>query len=372
MASRTQRYRQQAADLALVRYGPEISALTALLKQAEETRRQTIGGAKTSMQVIQSAADLARPEIRDVYKTAIDTAAAQRAAIGVGPGSIEQAGLESRLAEEQAAALTDLSNRRVGAAAGYAGARRQAQQVYGQTIGQIGDRVRALSQEQGAYTSSTLFDLLGADAKARADAQRLSRQLANTRGNAWIAAGIDPATGKPIPGGKLDPKTQPNQGRGWASDSAQATAGDVIQTGLHAALRLKQGNVGREDAAAALRIGAKPRPIYRTIQVKNAAGQVTGTKQQKVLNPNGTPKMTPSLPQISQELYLQAALDMAYLGHLSKRTQTLLHRRGIKLNPLGVTTLGDYQQQVASRVGTGNLANRNRPSRPYYGPAYGR
>jgi hypothetical protein len=358
------RIRNQARDLAFVRYSPELSALTALLKQAQQTRSETIQSGRSAATAIQATVDRARPEVRNVYTAAQRTANAANkiaapslAALPAGnpfsaAAAIEQSGLQGRLGESQAATLSELSERRVDAAAGAAGQARQANTAFGKTAQQLGTRRQDIGREAGSFITSTIRDLMDANASAKADAQRIAAGLVNSRGNAWISAGVDPATGKPIPGGRLDPAAPQNQpaGKKWATSAQQTAAAAAIQSGFHAAAPLSTRGVSREDAAAALRTGAKPRPVYETVQTKDRTGRVTGTKQQKVLNPDGTPKMTSSVPKVKEELYIQAAIEMAYDGHLSKRTQRLLHKNRIQIAPLGVTSAGEYERRRRARI----------------------
>jgi hypothetical protein len=64
------RYRQQASDLTLIRYGPEVSALTALMRQAQSDRTDRIRTARSTASLIQNAVDQARPQIASLYAKA--------------------------------------------------------------------------------------------------------------------------------------------------------------------------------------------------------------------------------------------------------------------------------------------------------------
>ena len=54
----------------------------------------------------------------------------------------------------------------------------------------------------------------------------------------------------------------------------------------------------------------------------------------------------PGLPKIEDQLYLSAALDMAYDKHLSRRNQKLLHQNQIQIAPLGVTTYQEWLREL--------------------------
>jgi hypothetical protein len=354
------RYRQQAKDLAVVRYGPELGALTALLKQAQQTRSEQIGSARTANAAIQSSLDLARPEARNVYTAAQRTANAQNAitapslaALPAGnpysaAAAIEQSGLKGRLAESKAATLSELSQRRVDAAAGYAGTRRQAQRDYGKTLGQLGDRGRGITQEMGAYIGSTIADLTGADAKARAEAKRIAAQLNASRGNAWISAGVDPATGKPIPGGRLDPNAPQNQ-----PESAKPT---------------KPSKPTGADRTAAADYSKAQKWIER-LDNPTLHKQVGSNRKaaRHAIAENlllGNPKA--GIPAVPRPV-LSAALDMYFDGEIGNNTVRLLHQLGYKVGRLPGTVT---RRQRARSAPTGNLGRGRSRSTPYHGPGY--
>jgi hypothetical protein len=313
------RYTRQSRNLGIVRYGPELGALTALLKQAQQTRSEQLGSARTANAAIQSSLDLARPEARNVYTAAQRTANAQNAitapslaALPAGnpysaAAAIEQGGLKSRLAESKAATLSELSQRRVDAAAGYAGTRRQAQRDYAKTLGQIGDRSRGITQEMGAYIASTLEDLTGADAKARAEAKRIAAQINASRGNAWIAAGADPVTHKPIPGGRLDPDAPQNQ-----PESAKPTKPTGADRTASATFSRALGIIQQRDA-------------MKKNQVPDAKVRRAGLAE--LLLQGNRDDGLPAIPRA----ILSAALDMHYDKALSDNTVRLLHQAGYKV-----------------------------------------
>lgn len=372
-------FQRQAADLTLVRYGPELSALTTLLRQAQQDRNQTIRTARSTAGLIQSSVDQARPDVRHVYTAAGRTAAkAQRIAApalaGLPAGSpfaaaaaLEQSGLKGRLAESRAASLSDLDRRRVAAGEGAAYAQQAARREYSQTRGQIGQRAQDLSREEGAFAASTMMDLIAQRAQSRQEANRLAAQLTNSRGNALISAGLMPRFDKhgnligaaPIPGGRLDPNAPQNQPKPakpqpWASQPQQSKAGDTIHAALTEAQTLKHAGWTRQEALNDILNGVPDRPgkpIYRTIKTPGKPD-----RQVRVLNPDGTPKMTqpvPGIKAINEQLYVQAALDLAYEGHLSRRTQNLLRARRVRIGPLGVTTYGQWLKRLRAALAAG-------------------
>jgi hypothetical protein len=217
----------------------------------------------------------------------------------------------------------------------------------------IGDRDGDLARESGAFTSQTITDLIGADAAAQAKVDSQNATLGQSERNSQRSAGIDPDTGQPIPGGKLDPAVK--NAKKWASPTRQSAAADEIQRLLeHAKADAAAGETRGSSAQALLEgIPKASRPVYETVQVKHPNGTVT-TKQQRKLDPNTGEPIThddPGFDAAKSQLLASAALDMAYDGHLSRRNQKLLHDRGIQLGPLGLVTYQDWlkKQRAAAR-----------------------
>lgn len=377
MAKKTSKpdpYAQQAANLTTTRYGPEISALTALMRQAESDRDLRMRQATSGRQYAVGAVDQAGPQITSAYRgagRAVSPAFAQG-------GGIEAQALTARLGESQALAQSQLAARRVSAIEGEGAAKDAALRDFRTDQGKIGQRAVDLTHEQGAFTASTIQDLMGADASARADARKQQATLTQQERNSLRSAGIDPDTNTPIPNGPLDPKAHPgkgNGGKGWATTDAHTAASDEIARLLGEAKDNAASGESRADTAALLAAGIPQgsRKVWRTVKVKHANGTVT-TKQEKVLNPDGT-QVThddPGFAAAKSQLLLQAALDMAYDGHLSRKTQALLHSRKLQIGQLGdLVTFGEWlktpagqawrQAQTGGINRGGGRTNRSRP-----------
>lgn len=330
------RYVNQAKDLAIVRFGPELSALNALLKQAQQTRDETIKSGRTAATSIQSSVDLARPEVRNVYKGAQATADAANkiaapslAALPAGSpiaaaAALEQSGLRSRLGESRAATLSELSDRRVDAAAGAAGQTRQANTLFGKTQQQIGTRRGDIGQEAGAFIQSTIRDFVDSDAAAKAAAQRITAGLVNSRGNAWISAGWDPVHNRPIPGGRLDPNAPKNQPKA-AKPSKPTGADRTAFTDFSKA----QKWIKRLDNAGLRKHTGSNRKAARSAIAENL---LLGNRDAGI----------PAIPRA----VLSAALDMHFDGALDPNTVKLLHQLGYKVKRLpGVITRNQRARQ---------------------------
>jgi hypothetical protein len=336
-------YATQAQNITTSRYGPEISALAALMRQAEEDRDTSYRQAKTGRQFTVGAVDQARPQITQAYRGA---AQAIQPAFAQG-GGIESAALGARMGEAGALAQSQLAARRVSAVEGEQAARVQAQRNFTSDRAKIGQRATDLARESGAFTASTIQDLIGADTKAATDLAGRQATLTQQERNSQRSAGIDPDTGQPIPGGKLDPKANKPKGAGWASQEAQTAAGSEISRLINAAKGEMGNDVTRADVADLLRTGIPKasKVVYENVPILNAQGKPTGrTKRQPKLNGDGTPVTVddPGVDAAKSQLLLTAALDMAYDHHLSRRTQDLLHRNRIQIAPLGLVTFNDW------------------------------
>jgi hypothetical protein len=347
VAKRRNRFQQQAADLSLVRYGPEISALTALLRDAASSRDTRLTQATNARQAGVRAVFDARPQVEHAYEAAGQAVSPAF----VNGGGIEASALTARLGESAALARSQIEDRRVSAIQGEGSARQQILRDFAQDKGKITARALDLAREQGAYGASTLQQLIGDDAAAKAKARQdaADRQDAMTR--ALIGQGLLPGPDgslTPLPGGKADPNAPSNKPKKtWATPVQQAAASDTLQAALNEAKTLKASGAGRHEVAQLLLDGDKGRP-ERQVPVYDTT---TGKKK---LHEDGTPVMktvpaVPPLPQVKSQLLLSAALDIAYDGHLSRRNQRLLHERGVKIGPLGVTTYGQYQRQQQRR-----------------------
>ena len=162
------RFYRQAELEALIRYGPELSGLLELQRQAQQNRKQSIRGAKGNARAVINAVDVARPEVREIYDDADARLGRQTAMVAshnaeLGPVSdtisaaaaIEAGAAKERIGEAKAASLESLSDRRVGAAQGRQFAVQQANSEFVDQIGQILNRKQDLRKEIGAFTQLT-------------------------------------------------------------------------------------------------------------------------------------------------------------------------------------------------------------------------
>jgi hypothetical protein len=366
---RNQRWAREAAMQALVRFGPEASGLRALERQAKSTYQMTTKTAAGAAQTIVGEVDRARPAVKRNYDQAgLDAARAAHKVINpvmnsLGPAAgtlaaatkLSQGTGARRLAEERAASLTDLSQRRVQAVQGAQFAQANARDTLVGELAKIFERQQDLRRERGAFTAATAGQLREAardraqqmdiaELSAETQRQNSRRTQRQSERNSLRSAGINPETGKPIPGGRLDPKEKDGKGREWASSAQQQAARRDFQQALDYAKDFSRERAPRHEAANVLKRGlpaSEDEVIYDPQTGKPKVG-----KDGKRLKAPGTP----GVPAIKDELMLTAALDIAYDGHLSRATQRKLHANGIKIGPLGAKTYGQWKKTRPRRT----------------------
>jgi hypothetical protein len=350
MARRGNRWTRQAALEALLRFGPELSGLKALQREAEGQFRSSVHGARATARGTVQAVRGAKPEVRDIYHDARHATKDIGQVIGPDmagvPASLQAAisqettGFRNRMAESQAAALTDLTQQRVAAQAGKGAAIRSARDEFANQIQQVLQRRLDLAQEQGAYTSLRVGELRQ-EAQKRADQFALKQMgLTQSERNSIRSSGIDPNTGKPIPGGRLDPKTEKGK-KGRATRAQIGSAQDTVGLANSWVTRLRHAGLDRHDIAQVLLSGRES----STVQIHDPS---TG---KPVYNPDGTPKTkkVSAVPKIASQLLLSATLDQHFGGYVSEATRRKLHRRGIYLTDLGLVNLRDYRRKNKPR-----------------------
>jgi hypothetical protein len=347
---RNQRWAREAAMQALVRFGPEASGLRALERQAKSTYQMTTKTAAGAAQTIVGEVDRARPAVKRNYDQAgLDAARAAHKVINpvmnsLGPAAgtlaaatkLSQGTGARRLAEERAASLTDLSQRRVQAVQGAQFAQANARDTLVGELAKIFERQQDLRRERGAFTAATAGQLREAardraqqmdiaEMGAQTQRQNSRRTQRQSERNSLRSQGINPDTGKPIKGGVLDPNSPRYKDKGGSSgngktpwsETEQRNAQDDIEKAL---IYVRRGDPGKGDKAARRR-------LIGEMLVKGEPGSTDPL----------TGKVTGGIPAIPQA-YVAAALDLHFGRALSRKTVKRLHSRGVKIKPLGYPT----------------------------------
>lgn len=331
------RTRRNAQVNALLRFRPEEDVLLAAVRQAYANRRLATRQAHGQAEGLISAVAETMPAARKVYR---DQAKSQRFAADVygtdiaelGPvaDSIEAgAALERRTARDQLAqarsgTLTGLTQQRIAARAGEQFAVAKGRSDFIADIKEILAQKASLADRKGAFVQSEIARLADAAADRRIDL----RQISQSERNSQRTAGIDPDTGRPIPGGKLDPRPDPKD-RFDATPATYKDANKQIGKAIAVLGQLdpEKDPAGRHDYRRLLITGHDSQPIYAT--------DPTTGKRTPALDKNGIPKVTPEIPAIDKA-YAIAAVQMYYDGHISRQTIKTLHDLGIKVKRLPV------------------------------------
>jgi hypothetical protein len=338
MAKRN-RFASEAAMSAVLRYDPQLRALLELQREAQSTYKtgvaQARGNADASIATIQGAqrqvggfydqAGLDQARTASIVNR--DVAGLQglspdlQAAIG-----LEQANAASRVSSGRAQTLSGLSQQMAAARAGGQYASNKAYDDLVTALQKIGEQRMGILSDKSTFTASEQARLAG-EARDRALRVRLET-MGNTQSerNSLRSSGIDPDTGKPIPGGKLDPsaKKGPKRLPGGAKLATVAQHGafqDQVDS-LHAWIEAhKDDYKSRAEMAHDLSEGVP-------------ASTVTDPK-------TGQKIKDPGVPKASSQLALSVALDLGWDGAISRHgfqgqgNLGRLHSRGYSVKRLG-------------------------------------
>jgi hypothetical protein len=306
---------------------------------------------------------------------------------------IEQADYRRNLQESKAAELADLGSRRVSAREGAAFAVTNAASVRNSDLAKYNARYQALRQEKGAFealTTATLTDdarqrrqqlriamagLRERDRISRRSAQQQDRNsrrsAAQSERNSLRSAGIDPKTGRPIPGGKLDPSAPGKKGGATHSEYLKWQTG--IEEIASQAQRLKNAkdrhgrplNLSRAQLVDKLSAGRPAQTILVAtkdvgkIKAGDPLGEGLTPQEKKAVGAHR--QALPAIKPYAPDLRMSAALDIALFGHLTPATEKRLRRAGFSPKRLGLPTYGRYKRKTQQAY---NQAI-NQPGRPH-------
>lgn len=300
-----------------LKLGPEANALRSLLGELAggytRTRRVNASNARG----IVAATEQARPQVAGAFDQALSSVGAQRAALGKGgPLDPQAAAYERRVGEQRAGALNDLSDRSVRATEGQVFANTTARDEYLGGKSKIVGQLQDLARESGALTASTLGKLKD-DQLARGLTRRgqdvtagnSRRSTAQQERSSIRSSGIDPDTGRPIPGGRLDPKAKAAKVK-WASQEQHASARDEITRAVAVVPDLLKDAGGSRAEAIRLLIAGVP-PIRKDGVV-----------------------LDPGVKAVSAD-FARAAMNVALDGSLSRGDLKRLHNRRLRVKALG-------------------------------------
>ncbi len=328
---------------ATLRFNPERSTLRSSLEDAARQLSADIAAARSSSQATKATAERAAPKLRDVYGQAQGTAAQTQQDMATNFGAIpggsvvsgaasrDTAGTQRRLAEAMAGALAETTARATEAEAGRMFAETAARGRFGENVGKIESRLGDLSQEEGAFVSGRLAELGEESAARKFTARENARNRAQSERSSKRSAGLDPDTGAPIPGGKLDPKAAAKKAKKgeWRAPSAQTTFKDQVAKAVQqlkpykSKPRSKTAALFLQGAPASSRVDDKK---LAQLQKQNPGASITDLRRQAT-------QKAPALPAIPKTV-LTTALDVVYNGKISRATVRELHGAGIRVTKL--------------------------------------
>jgi hypothetical protein len=295
---------------------------------------------------------------------------------------IEQGDYQRNLQESKAAEIADLGSRRVSAREGAAFAVTNAKSEFVSSLAKILERHQDLLREKGAFTASTAQELQTAaqeraqqleiaNGRLRQQDRTSRRSTRQSERNSLRSAGINPDTGKPIPGGKLDPRAKAN-GHPASRDKHIEWQTDIQQI-ASAAQRLtnardKQGrplNLSRQQIVEKLSSGRPAQTVLAATRdygpYKKGDQLPEGLSPQEKKAAGAVRQALPAIKAYPADLRMSAALDVALFGHLTRATQRRLHKAGFSVNELGLPTYGEYRRRTRQAYNQ----QINRPGRPH-------
>lgn len=323
MARKRGRAWRQAHANAELRYGPQERALGALVQQARSDLKMdrklvagqaasTIHGARQSRRQLHkvysqaaSGLQVAQDDVKNAFGTAAVGADNPFALASDRESSAYRQRLTSAAANARKETVNLEGQARLGKLFGY----QQARQKFMDTRSQIQDQARQLGDERAVYTISEL-----------AKSQEAAAGRRNQRAVAKIQQGIDPKTGKPLPGSKAAERAKD---KGKKFDPASRSEGRLFGTDFSLALdyakEYKGQNTARADAARTLRRG------------------VSGNQGKGITR----------VPQIRNQLALSVGLDMAYNGFVTRKNVAKLRAAGIRVKDVpGAISEADWTKRA--------------------------
>jgi hypothetical protein len=301
MARKRNRFINQAALEALVRFGPELSGLKELQREAIMEYATGIKQAHGAARGIVGTIDQARPGVRKIYDDAGvsaskhasmlsgDVAALPGVANSIKAGAqLEGTHALAALRDAQSAALTDLQSRRVAAKEGEAFAVQRAHTELVDSLAKVLGRKQDLRREQGAFTALT--------------ARELQQSEQQRQDNLNIARG----------GGKGRSGYGPNGQSQSAHDKFASSVEDMVRIATPWAKHLSRAQI-----VAKL---TKGRPALST-----------------PLKGGGRASL-PAIKPMPADLRMSVALDIATSGYVGRRTVRRMRSRGWSVAQMGLPT----------------------------------
>lgn len=362
------RWASQAAVQALLRYGPQESALAELQRQAEGTYQTSIAQARGSGDMSVEQIKAAEPQtaaifdrasrqdqLANLFRGQIPGGAAGTPADVLAQGSkIEQAQNATNVGLARAGAMNALTERKLAARSGVQYATENARQQFVSDLSKILRQKTEVAGQKGAFTSLTAQQLQDA-ADERAQALAIAEgQMSQSERNSLRASGTDPDTGELTADAaitaaeKADKEANKNKGKVSASgvpllsiDKHLADRSELSRA-ISLAAKGKSAGLDRRATGKGLLSGRTAADVYGPEDPK------TG-KREPLYNEDGTKRRRSEVKPVENQLLVTAALDMQYDGHISRKTQRMLADAGYSIKRLGLTTYAQWKKQRAGQ-----------------------
>jgi hypothetical protein len=341
--------RRQAQAEATLRTAPQASVLREMLIQAMSDRDVAIKAATGAAHGVTAAVAKAGPSLKHVYSDAINQAHGTSATVDATLSSMgavagpyqaamarERGTGADRLSQSLTSALSELSNRRIEAAAGRAQATNAALSEYSTTKAKLTRQASDLANQSGLYASTRLGELTDAERKVRQQAHQKALDAPCARSPERASAPQQPPHfrgGRPGQGPPRRAEGQDRRGAKPLTASEQRTRGERLA-------QAKSQIAQAQTWINRFRNGAKPKSDKEIRQLL-ASGQSARSigKDVPVMLPNGKPKTDARgqivtrvqtikgdpVPKLDAD-FIQAALELENHGHLSTAT---IHALGV-------------------------------------------
>lgn len=362
MAKKRDPYMDQATQQALVRFGPQLDGLRALMANADQNFKAALGQAEGSRVAVQGAVQQTLPVARGIYDEADQRSAFVRGVVDndlakLGPVggvsnaisqaiTLERAGSADRITRGRASTLGDLAQQSVRAAAGEQYAKQGARTRYESDVEKILAQAQGVAGQQGAFTAATAQDLRDAAAQRaqaleianNANATRITTTKINARTserNARLSASARRAAARAThntAAASLAERTrhdlamEANAARGGGSSggSKYATPSQhhAIDNGVQLALP-----VAKQYKAAGM-----SRAALAKLLLNGAPAAVAAEDDGKVKKGDKLPAIK---PVTKDQLIASVALDLAYDGRVSYANFQKLRKLKLNVKALG-------------------------------------
>lgn len=380
------RYSSQVDAESTLRFNPERSTISQQIQDAASTRDTTIRAARGSAAGIKRAAEVAEPGIRKAYgeagallKGAVEQTDPALAKLGPVADGIK-AGIArdreratGRLGESLAAATTELKQRSFDAEAGRVNAEGSARDQFAGAAGKLGERLRNVAVEEGAFRQGRAGELGEKDAERDFTAS----QNAANRETQRDVAGVD-ASGKIIPGGPKDksktggPKKPPkNRLSNDKHADTRAKIGRIAPIAKRAVERGKSYDQIVQLVASGIPASSETKGAVSTKKMdalRKEHPDMSESEARRRATGAGAPGSA-SVPGVGEEAVARAVVDQQRDGYVSRKTAEQLHAAGYTVEGLGLTPYTKSAPGAPGKLRAKKAKARGRVRRPSNAPS---